>query len=102
MELLQEYWIAVVPAVGILVYLLTRIGGGGRSYPYRKKPSVMSRNEQAFYRALLRAASQQYDVFGMVRIADLLEVESGTAKRQSWQNRINCKHIDFVLCDQDS
>ena len=102
LQLLQEYWIAIVPAVGILWYLLTRIGGGSRDYPYRKKPSIMSRNEQAFYRALLRAANEQYDVFGMVRIADLLEVETGTAKRQSWQNRINCKHIDFVLCDQDS
>ena len=102
LQLLQEYWIAIVPAVGILLYLLTRIGGGSRDYPYVKKPSIMSRNEQAFYRALLRAAGQEYDVFGMVRIADLLEVESGTAKRQSWQNRINCKHIDFVLCDQDS
>jgi hypothetical protein len=21
--------------------------------------------------------------------------------RQSWQNKINCKHIDFVLCDPE-
>lgn len=37
-----------------------------------------------------------------VRIADLLRVKPGEAKRQTWQNRINAKHIDFVLCDPSS
>ena len=99
MELLQQYWFAVLPAVGVLWYLITQVGTGSRTYPYRKKAAVMTRNEQEFYRALLRAAGTSFDVFGMVRMADLLEVEKGTAKRQTWQNRINCKHIDFVLCD---
>ena len=102
MDLIQQYWFAVIPFVGILWYLFSSIGGGRRVYPYRKKPTIMTRNEQEFYRALQRAAGSTYDVFGMVRIADLLEVEKGTAKRQTWQNRINCKHIDFVLSDPDS
>lgn len=102
MEILQQYWYVAVPFVGALWFLFTRLGDGERSYPYRKKPAVMSRNEQEFYFALLKAAGNTYDVFGMVRMADLLEVEKGAVKRQSWQNRINCKHIDFVLCDRDS
>lgn len=102
MDVIQQYWFLVIPFVGILLYLLSRAGGGDRPYPYRKKPAVMTRNEQEFYHALLGAAGGSYDVFGMVRIADLLEVEKGTSKRQSWQNRINCKHIDFVLCDRET
>lgn len=99
MDLVQQYWFALIPFLGVLWYVFNRIGGGGRAYPYRKKLAVMSRNEQDFYRALLRASGSTYDVFGMVRMADLLEVDKGTPKRQTWQNRINCKHIDFVLCD---
>ena len=100
MQLLQQYWFVVIPFIGVLWYALKRVGHGSRAYPYRKKTSVMTRNEQEFYQALLRATGSTYDVFGMVRIADILSVEKGTAKRQSWQNRINCKHIDFLLCDR--
>lgn len=100
MDLLAAYWPVLVAAVLAIVWLLRR-SVGEAAYPYRKKAAIMTRNEQEFYRALRRAVGNQYDVFGMVRIADLLSVESVT-KRQSWQNRINCKHVDFVLCDVES
>lgn len=100
MEILTTYWPVAVGFVGLLWFLLTRVGGE-RQFPYRKKPAIMTRNEQEFYRALLRAAGDRYDVFAMVRIADLLSVEP-TPKRINWQNRINCKHVDFVLCDIES
>lgn len=98
MEVIQEYWVLFIPLIAVLWYLLTR--GGGSDYPYQKRKAIMSRNEQEFYHSLLHAAGKTHDVFGMVRIADLLEVESGVAKRQSWQNRINSKHVDFVLTDR--
>lgn len=34
-----------------------------------------------------------------VRLIDLLYLPSGTQNRQSWQNRVQSKHIDFVVCD---
>jgi len=102
MDLLRDYWIVAVPFVGVLWYLLTRLNPGANQYPYRKRESVMSGNERDFYEALLRAVGNDFDVFGMVRMADLLVVETGVAKRMSWQNRINCKHIDFVLCDRQT
>ena len=37
----------------------------------------------------------------MVRLADLVYIERGTEKRQSYFNRIQSKHIDFVLCDRN-
>lgn len=98
---MQEYWYLIVPFVGLLWWLLRRSGSAG-SYPFERRSSVMTRNEQEFYRALLRAAGRDFDVFAMVRMADLLTVRNGVAKRQSWQSRINCKHIDFVLCDMES
>ena len=100
MEVLFAYWPLAIGFVGILWFLLTRVGGE-RHFPYQKKPAMMTRNEQEFYQALLRAAGDRYDVLAMVRIADLLSVEP-CPKRISWQNRINCKHVDFVLCDIES
>ena len=35
----------------------------------------------------------------MVRIADLIKVQKGTAKYRSWLNKILSKHVDFVLCN---
>lgn len=34
-----------------------------------------------------------------IRLGDLLTVKKGTEKRQSYYNKIQSKHIDFVLCD---
>jgi len=100
MEILFTYWPVAIGFVGLLWHLLTRVGGE-QQFPYHKKPAIMTRNEQEFYRALLCSAGDRYDVFAMVRIADLLSVEP-TPKRISWQNRINCKHVDFVLCDMET
>ena len=102
MELVEQYWIAAVVGVGLLGYLLRRLYAGERQFPYAKKPAIMTANERAFYRALIRAVNDNHDIFAMVRIADLLAVQPNTPKRQSWQNRINCKHIDFVLCDGET
>lgn len=36
-----------------------------------------------------------------MRLADLVFLPRGTEERQSHFNRIQSKHIDFVLCDHD-
>lgn len=69
-------------------------------YPYSKKPRLVTKAEFRFYRALQRAVGGSYTIFAMVRIADLLEVDSGTKNYRSWFNKIVGKHIDFVLCDE--
>lgn len=100
MDLLRDYWVALLPLLGVLWYMLTSVNPGTREYPYQRRDAFMTGNERDFYHALLRAAGDDYDIFGMVRIADLLTVAPGTQKRMTWQNRINGKHIDFVLCDR--
>ncbi len=66
--------------------------------PYRKK-FLLSKNEWAFYKSLKPIADELgYTVLAKIRVADIVEV---TAKdRSEWQtyfNKINKKHIDFVL-----
>jgi hypothetical protein len=38
----------------------------------------------------------------MVRLADVIKVRAKTRKGHSWNNRIQNKHIDFVLCDYET
>ena len=66
--------------------------------PYRKK-FLLTKNEWSFYKSLKPIADELgYTVLAKIRVADIVEV---TAKdRSEWQtyfNKINKKHIDFVL-----
>jgi hypothetical protein len=43
-----------------------------------------------------------YLVFAKVRLADLLYLPKGTQGRQAAFNRIQSKHVDFLLCSKDA
>ena len=70
--------------------------------PYRKRPYLFSKAERSFYEVLLRAAPAETKLFTKVRMADLIQVRPGVRGRRGHQNRINCKHVDFVLCTRDT
>ena len=116
-------------ALGILIFLFAAIGGGvagliarfSRRSPNSSPPPIISRDweppkadplpyskrkyffsaaERSFYEVLRRLAPD-HTLFAKVRLADLVYVSKGIGSRQSHFNRINRKHIDFVLCDRD-
>lgn len=66
---------------------------------YVKRPYLFSSAEFAFYKVLRAAVGDRFTVLVKVRIADLVDVERGAAKRQAKLNRIMKKHVDFLLCD---
>lgn len=66
---------------------------------YIKRPYLFTSAEFAFYKALHPTVGDRFTVLVKVRIADLVDVERGAAKRQAKLNRIMKKHVDFVLCD---
>lgn len=68
--------------------------------PYRRKDYLLSKAERSFYGALQNAVGGEFLVFSKVRLADLVFIPRGTEKRQSHFNRIQSKHVDFVLCDR--
>lgn len=70
--------------------------------PYQRKDYLLSKGERAFFVALQQAIGGQCLIFSKVRLADLVFIPSGTKKRQSYFNRIQSKHIDFVLCNHDA
>ena len=100
---LIEYWpfwvgLAVVAAI----FLLLRMYSLPEAMPYFKRPSLVTRNELRFYRSLHKAVLDDFEIFAMVRIADLIRVEKGSKNGRKWLNKILSKHIDFVLCDPQS
>lgn len=92
---------------GCLVALFKMFGGSSRAsgpsaLPYRRKDYLLSKAERSFFGVLNQAVGQEYWLFAKVRVADLLWMPKGTESRQSHFNRIQAKHVDFVLCDRDS
>jgi len=71
---------------------------------YRKKGPLFTPAERSFYGVLLQAIDRdKYQVFGKVRVADLIGPQP-SRNRSQWQkafNAISAKHFDFVLCKAD-
>jgi hypothetical protein len=70
------------------------------TFPYRKHRTLFSAAERSFLGVLDREVAGRYRVFGKVRLADVLTVDSGltTSERTAALNSIRQKHVDFVLC----
>lgn len=100
MDVFLQNWPAVVAvATAVLTLLFLLALTREQACPYVVRNSLLTRNEQKFFAALQRAVQNDWNIFAMVRLADVLRVEAEAHQRQAWQNKINCKHVDFVLCD---
>lgn len=72
-----------------------------KSYPYEPIKSFLTPAERSFLGVLDSVAGSDCRIFSKVRLADVIAVKNGLSKsaRQSALNRINRKHIDFVICN---
>ncbi len=70
--------------------------------PYERRGVLLSPPEIQFLRALQLASREDWLIFSMVRLADIIKVRPRTRKYQSWNSRIQGKHLDFVLCDLET
>jgi len=69
-------------------------------YPYRKLDVLFSPAERSFLGVLNQAVGKDAQIFGKVRVADVLAPRKGMS-RSEWQkafNKISGKHFDFLLC----
>ena len=102
-SILHDFWqLWVGLAVVIAFLLLVRMYGGPRRLPYSRRESLITKAELRFYKSLQKAVQDDYEIFAMVRIADLLRVDADSSSKRKWLNKILAKHIDFVLCDPGS
>jgi len=99
------FLIAVIFCVVLLLLVFQRlIKKNKKAQPYVLKPSLFTPAERLFLDCLDSVLSPDIRVFAKVRLADLFNVEK-TVDRSAWQsafNKINGKHVDFILCRSDA
>lgn len=96
-------------ARGCLGFFLHFIGirpsGGSSSqedrFPYRLRDDFLSPAELSFFRVLEKAVDSRFAITVKVRISDLLFVPNQEGS-QGFRNRIDRKHVDFLLCDRST
>jgi hypothetical protein len=69
-------------------------------FPYIKKRSVLSQSEYVFRKELMeKLKSTPYQLFSKMRIIDFVDSKSREYKdvKEIW-----ARHIDFLICDQNS
>ena len=93
-------WALIISIIAV-VFMLRMWSGRGR-LPYEKRARLVTKAELRFYKSLDKAVQDDWAIFAMVRIADILRVPQDVPKRKNWVNKILAKHIDFVLVDPAS
>ena len=94
------FWLGL--AILVALILLMQIWALPGNLPYLARSQLVTKSELKFYKSLSKAVQDDFQIFAMVRIADLLRVEKNNKHRRKWLNKILAKHIDFVLCDPGS
>ena len=72
-------------------------------YPYKKIDVLFTPAERSFLGVLSQAVGENAQIFGKVRVADVITPKKGMP-RSDWQrafNKISSKHFDFLLCDKN-
>lgn len=78
-----------------------RLGGGAptsEQLPYRQRDDFLSAAELSFYRVLMLALDGSHIVCPKVNLADIFFV-ARLNENQSYRNKIDRKHVDFLLLD---
>ena len=100
MPLLVQNWPLVAVAVGVIVaFGLAMLSLRDARPPFERRGVLLAPAQVNFLRTLQSAVREDWVIFSMVRLADLIKVRPKTRNGQSWNSRIHGKHVDFVLCD---
>lgn len=72
-------------------------------WPYLKKDSFLTEAERKFYLVLSEIIGNDYLIFSKVRMADLLYLpKMNNSDYYHYQNKIQSKHVDFLICDKEN
>jgi Protein of unknown function (DUF2726) len=91
----------VLAGLALVFRLLAGAVRAEADLPYEQAGPLVTPAERSFYGVLSHAVDSRYPIFAKVRLGDLLTVPRGTLKIRSYRNRIDRKHVDFVLCAPD-
>ena len=93
----------IVVVLAVLAVLKLKAAGGAKRGVYYLRKTLFTAAERSFLGALERALPSGVRVFGKVRLADIFGMQRGLdpSARQSAHNRIDRKHVDFLLVRTD-
>ncbi len=102
MELQNIIIIGLASCFVLLILLKIFYKKSNRVYYHTK--ALFTPAERSFFGVLSQAMSNQYLIFGKVRIADVLGIKkaSNNSVKQTAFNKIASKHFDYVLCTKDT
>lgn len=89
--------LVVVVAVVFLKMKQPPLGGG---LEFAKREPLFTPAERSFLGVLEQSLDGRYRVFGKVRLGDIVKPAKGMSKskRATARNKVNQKHVDFVVC----
>jgi len=95
----QLYFAALV-ILAVAIYVVTKSSARRMAYPYCSRKYLLTKAERSFLGVVDSILDDRYRIFSKVRMADVIKVRSGlkASKRQAAFNRIQAKHLDFVIC----
>ena len=67
---------------------------------YVLSKSVFTFQERKFFRILQKAVAGKYYIFPKVRLGDFVYLSNIPQDRKYHKNQIQCKHIDYLLCEK--
>jgi hypothetical protein len=71
-------------------------------FPYTAKESLLTPTEFNFYKQLQQALEgTEYMILIKVGIQDIVHIPKNVGKYIVWLNKINKKHVDFLICDKN-
>lgn len=91
--------ILIVIALAAAIAAKIKGQGSGKSDVYYLRKAIFTPAERSFLGVLDSLVDQDIRVFGKVRLEDIFGVQKGLdrAARTAARNRINRKHVDFLL-----
>ena len=89
--------------VAAVMKIFTGVVKAAPGYEVRRD-ALFTKAERNFLYVLDEAVGTQFRVMGKVRLADIFKPVRGldNSERATAQNRINAKHVDYVLCDPET
>lgn len=92
-------FIAVL-AVGVIIVLKRQQVSHAFKHSFDRQENLFSPAERSFLGVLEQALEGRYRVYGKVRLGDIIKPAKGLSRssRTSALNKINMKHVDFVVC----
>lgn len=96
----------LLPIVIVLIKVATIYLERSKSkyFSYQKKDSLLTEAEKQFFTVLQQVVGECYLIFSQVSLLEILSPIAGPSSRlrYSAHNRIQAKHIDFLLCEKET